>query len=53
MRNILKLFLFTESGAAAAEYALLVAIIGGGIALAALALGTGISAALTSATTSM
>jgi pilus assembly protein Flp/PilA len=35
-----------ESGASAAEYALILAIIGGAIALAALALGTAISNAM-------
>jgi pilus assembly protein Flp/PilA len=53
MRNLLKKFLSAESGASAAEYALLVALIGGGIAIAAGGLGTAISTALTSASTSM
>lgn len=53
MRNLLKIFAFDESGASAAEYALLLAIIGAGIALAAGGLGTAISTALNSATTSM
>ena len=53
MRNLLKKFAFDEAGASAAEYALLLAIIGAGIALAAGGLGTAISTALNSATTSM
>ena len=36
-----------ELGAAAAEYALILAVVGGGIAAAALALGTKISGAIT------
>ena len=39
-----------ESGASAAEYALILAIIGGAIALAALALGTAVSDSMTRAT---
>lgn len=39
-----------EAGASAAEYALILAIIGGAIALAAIALGTSISNAMGSAT---
>ena len=42
----LKSFFRDESGASAAEYALLLAIIGGGIALAATHLGSAISAAM-------
>ncbi len=38
-----------ESGAAAAEYALILAIVGTGIAVAAIALGTSISTAMNSA----
>jgi pilus assembly protein Flp/PilA len=38
-----------ESGASAAEYALILAIIGGAIALAALALGTAVSDSMTRA----
>ena len=38
-----------ESGAAAAEYALILAIVGTGIAVAAIALGTSISTAMTNA----
>lgn len=53
MWKLLKSFLLTESGAAAAEYALLVALVGGGIAIAAGGLGTAISAALTASSTAM
>ncbi len=47
MRNFLKSYICDESGAAAAEYALILAIVGSGIAAAALFLGTAISKALT------
>ena len=40
---------FNEAGAAAAEYALILAVVGGGIAGAALILGQDISAAMTRA----
>ena len=40
-----------EAGAAAAEYALILAVVGGGIAAAALALGVSIAAAMDRATT--
>lgn len=46
MRNIIKSYLIDESGAAAAEYALILAIVGAGIATAALALGSAISSAI-------
>ena len=39
-----------QLGAAAAEYALILAVVGGGIAAAALALGVSISGAMTRAT---
>ena len=39
MTKLIKQFLHDERGAAAAEYALILAVIGGGIAAAALALG--------------
>ena len=39
-----------EAGAAAAEYALILAVVGGGIAVAALALGVSIAGAMTRAT---
>jgi pilus assembly protein Flp/PilA len=48
MRNIYS-FLRSKSGAAAAEYALILAIIGAGIALGIVILGADISSALTSA----
>jgi pilus assembly protein Flp/PilA len=53
MRNIIKSFLSDESGAAAAEYALILAIIGAGIATAAIALGNSISTALHTAATAI
>jgi pilus assembly protein Flp/PilA len=49
MRNFLKSFLRDESGAAAAEYALILAIVGAGIALAASNLGKAISSAINTA----
>ena len=49
MRNFLKSFLRDESGAAAAEYALILAIVGAGIAIAAKNLGTAISTAINTA----
>jgi len=49
MRNFLKSFIRDESGAAAAEYALILAIVGAGIALAAGNLGTAISTAINNA----
>ena len=42
-------FLSDESGATAAEYALILAIVGGAIALAALSLGTAISTSMNEA----
>lgn len=42
-------FLRNESGAAAAEYALILAIVGAGIAVAAVALGGAVSAAINGA----
>ena len=53
MLNIIRSFIREESGAAAAEYALILAIVGAGIAVAALALGTAISAAINTATTTI
>jgi len=44
-------FLRDESGASAAEYALILAIIGSGIAVAAITLGTSISTAMNTAGT--
>jgi len=47
--NILRTFIRDESGAAAAEYALILAIIGSAIAVAALLLGTNVGQAITDA----
>lgn len=47
MAKFLKSFLMDESGASAAEYALILAIIGSGIAVAAISLGGSISGAMT------
>ena len=49
MRNFLSSFIRDESGAAAAEYALILAIVGAGIAVAAKNLGTAISSAINTA----
>lgn len=46
MQNFLKTFLKDESGASAAEYALILAIVGVGIGAAALALGANVRAAI-------
>lgn len=46
MKNFLKTFIADESGASAAEYALIIAIVGVGIGAAALALGTNVTAAI-------
>ncbi|MBJ7438897.1 MAG: Flp family type IVb pilin [Sphingopyxis sp.] len=51
MKNFLKNFVRDESGASAAEYALILAIVGTGIALAAVGLGNAISGAMASAST--
>ena len=48
-QSILQSYLRDESGAAAAEYALILAIVGAGIAYAATQLGTAISTAINSA----
>ena len=48
MTNIIKNFLADESGAAAAEYVLILAIVGAGVGGGALYLGSKISLALTS-----
>jgi len=50
MKKLLNAFRRDEMGAAAAEYALILAVVGGGIAIAALALGVSISGAMTRAT---
>jgi pilus assembly protein Flp/PilA len=49
MKQSLLNFIRDESGAAAAEYALILAIVGAGIAIAAKNLGTAISSAINSA----
>ena len=51
MLKFVKTFVTDESGASAAEYALILAIIGSGIAVAAIALGGAISGAMTNAGT--
>jgi pilus assembly protein Flp/PilA len=53
MRNLIQSFIRDESGAAAAEYALILAIVGAGIAVAAGLLGTAISTAINTATTTI
>ena len=53
MLNSIKSFIRDESGAAAAEYALILAIVGSGIALAATNLGTAISTAINTAKTAI
>jgi pilus assembly protein Flp/PilA len=53
MTNLIKNFLADEAGASAAEYALILAIVGTGIAVAALALGGAISGAMNRATTTI
>ena len=50
MKNLLNALRRDELGAAAAEYALILAVVGGGIAIAALALGVSIAGAMTRAT---
>ncbi len=49
MRNFFASYLRDESGAAAAEYALILAIVGAGIALAAATLGGNIANAINAA----
>ena len=46
MRNFLKTFLKDESGASAAEYALIIAVVGVGIGAAALVLGQNVAKAV-------
>jgi pilus assembly protein Flp/PilA len=53
MTNLIKNFLTDEAGASAAEYALILAIVGTGIAVAAVALGGAISGAMNRATTTI
>ena len=50
MIKFLKSFRRDDTGAAAAEYALILAVVGGGITIAALALGVSISGAMGRAT---
>lgn len=50
MRKFVTSFLRDDSGASAAEYALILAIVGTGIALAAVGLGNAISGAMVKAT---
>ena len=49
MKNVLKNLWTDESGASAAEYALILAIVGSAIALAAIGLGNAIATKVTSA----
>ena len=51
MIKFFKSFRRDDTGAAAAEYALILAVVGGGIAVAALALGVSIAGAMDRATT--
>jgi pilus assembly protein Flp/PilA len=51
MTHFLKTFLSDTSGAAAAEYALILAIVGSAIALAAVALGGAVATAMNDAAT--
>lgn len=53
MKNFLKNFVRDESGASAAEYVLILAIIGSTIAVASLALGNSIAGALGEAKTTI
>lgn len=49
MKTLIKNFLTDESGASAAEYALILAVVGVAVGAAALALGTNVGAAITNA----
>ena len=53
MTKLIKNFLNDEAGASAAEYALILALIGAGIALSAAALGAAVRGALDNATTEL
>lgn len=53
MKNFLKTFVRDENGASAAEYALILAIIGSGIAAGAIFLGDAISNSLSAAGTAV
>lgn len=46
MKNFIKTFIADESGASAAEYALIIAVVGVGIGAAALLLGNNVKAAI-------
>lgn len=49
MKNFIKTFLADESGASAAEYALILAIVGAGIGFAAYTLGDNVNTAIAGA----
>ena len=49
MKNFIKWFVRDESGASAAEYALILAVVGVAIGAGALALGTNVGASITNA----
>jgi pilus assembly protein Flp/PilA len=51
MRNLVRSFILCESGVAASEYALILAIIGAGIVVAVGGLGTAITTAVNGAAT--
>jgi len=53
MTKLIRNFVRNESGAAAAEYALILAIVGAGIGVAAYNLGTAISSSMNDAATCM
>jgi pilus assembly protein Flp/PilA len=53
MKNLIKTFLNDEAGASAAEYALILGVIGTAIALSAVALGSAINASIVRATTAV
>ena len=53
MIKFFKTFRRDELGAAAAEYALILAVVGGGVAIAAAALGVSIAGVMTKATTAI
>jgi pilus assembly protein Flp/PilA len=53
MTKFFQNFVCDETGAAAAEYALILAIVGAGIAVAAAALGTAVSGAMHNAATAI
>lgn len=46
MKNVIKNFINDETGASAAEYALILAVVGAGIVIGATALGTAINGEL-------